>query len=215
LIKPMMDSPQSDTETKKDRGDLPFGPGMSPAHEPYRPSRGWRLLRAMLSVGGGVVYLFVNAIASITLGTRAGLGGGLLLWIAASAVTFRWYSRDVSLDVDRGAKARFKRGAWFAFPFVAFPLAVVLLARLHWHVLRALKPEALADLLVLLVTLAPLAFGIGAITSSQILHHRSADSASLKHAEDQDHDRDDQEHVDQIARDAEAESQSPQNQQHQ
>ena len=99
----MMDSPQSDTGTKKDRGDLPFGSGMSPAHEPYRPSRGWRLLRAMLSVGGGVVYLFVNAIASITLGTRAGLGGGLLLWVAASAVTFRKIAEtELTWDVASG-----------------------------------------------------------------------------------------------------------------
>jgi hypothetical protein len=160
----MMDSPQSDTEIKKDRGDFSFGPGMSPAHEPYRPSRGARLLRATLSVAGGVVYLFINLIASIAIGVRAGLGMGLLLWTAGALITFRWYSRDVSLDVDLGAKARFKRGAWFALPFVAFPLAVVLLASLDPLILRARNRAPLADLTLLVATLVPVVFGIGAIT---------------------------------------------------
>jgi hypothetical protein len=158
-----MDAPQRETESKRDGGDLLSGFAMSPEHEPYRPSRASRWFRATVSVGGGVLYLFINAVAAFVIGSRGGLGVGLLLWFAATLVTFRWYARDVSLDVDRDATARFKRGAWFALPLIAGPLALMWIASYNPPVFRALKSQ-LTEITLVGATLAPLAFGIGAVT---------------------------------------------------
>jgi hypothetical protein len=86
---------------------------------------------------------------------------GVALFIAGAFITFRWFARD---EDERRRKSRLKRGARFAYPFLGLPIVVTLMAFAFPPVVL-IKPERFADIMMMIVALAPLAFGIGTFTA--------------------------------------------------
>jgi len=134
---------------------------MSDGDKPHEASPIYRFLRGFLLFVGLAAYLSSLALAAAIVSSICDVRLGVAMGVAGVLITFRWFSRDLD---ERDQRAGLKRGASFACPFVVMPVFITLMA-LAFPPVGLIKPELIADTAMAIGALAPLAFGIGVVTS--------------------------------------------------
>jgi hypothetical protein len=105
-------------------------------------------------------YLCLMAITAAFIAVICGPAMGVAVFVAGAFITFRWFSRGDG----RPQAARLKRGARFACVFLTIPVVITGMA-FAFPPTVLVRPETVADVAMVLVALAPLAFGIGVVAS--------------------------------------------------
>jgi hypothetical protein len=133
---------------------------MSEQSQPCEPKDRYAFLRACLSVAGGVTYLASVSLSCLAIATLRGFASAALVWLCGAFITFRWFSRG---DDEQVSLKHLKRGALFASAFLGIPLAMVFAFGPSTSAI--IKPETLADAIVGIAMITPLAFGVGVLTA--------------------------------------------------
>ena len=147
-----------------DETDKPWAPPVPPWTPSEEPMRRRGLLHEAFSVAGGVAFLCLGTITAAALSANTpgpfDPSPFFVIWPIVALVTFRAFSRD---EVKSGWKARLKRGALFAFPFLlGLPLlGLIALLLFPHHISSSAMGRLVADLMIL----SPTAFGVGVLTS--------------------------------------------------